>query len=404
MFKTLKISFKNWKLKQKLAKQKLYFNINDYNFKPVNVLFIDEIIPEFNKDSGSRRLKEIITLLLKNNIGVFLLADYKQYKYHSEYIALYKKMGVQVYEPSILNNKLVTKEHFIELVIPKINYAWLHRPKMFKKYSDFIMKENKSVKLIFDMCDFHYIRLLREYEQNNLKETKKAANNYLKLELENCNKADIILAISKTDKDLVLEHYNKENKFTVIGNIHQHSKKTNAFKTFNERKNLLFIGNFRHAPNVDSVLFLYNEVMPIIWQTHPEIKIDIVGSYPTEQILNLNSVNFKIIGFVNDVSQYFYNARVFFAPLRYGAGIKGKIGQSLEYSLPLVTTTIGAEGFNFGKHAESMIANEPKFLAQKIIEIYTNETLWNNISDYSKNILQPFSILATEETLKEVIV
>ncbi len=403
MYKTLKTNYRNWKLKNKLIKQNIQFNIENFDFKPVNVLFIDEIIPEFNKDSGSRRLKEIITLLLKNNIGVFLLADYKQYKYKSDYIKWYKEMGVQVYEPSVFEKKLVTKNQFVEWVAPRMNYAWLHRPKMFKKYADFIKQKNDAVKLIFDMCDFHYIRLLREWEKNNKPETKKAAQDYLKLELENCKKADLIFAISETDRNLVLEHYNQPEKFTVVSNIHQYFEKPNAFNPFEKRENILFIGNFRHRPNEDAVLFLHNKIMPMVWKTHPEIKVDIVGSYPTESVLKLNADNFKVLGFVDDVSTYFYNSRVFFAPLRYGAGIKGKIGQSLEYSLPIVTTDIGAEGFNFGNHAEAMIANDADTLSKKIIEMYTNKTLWNAVSDYSKNILQPFSIQETEATLKNLI-
>ncbi len=90
MLKKLKNQFKLFLLKKKLNKNKVFFNENDFKFSDKNVLIIDEIIPEFNKDSGSRRLTEIIKLLLKNKVSVFLVADLKQYKYKSDYIQKFK--------------------------------------------------------------------------------------------------------------------------------------------------------------------------------------------------------------------------------------------------------------------------------------------------------------------------
>lgn len=403
MYKALKLRYRNWKLKNKLVKENVLFSEDDLVFKPVNVLLIDEIIPEFNKDSGSRRLSEIIKLLLKNDIGVFLLADKKLYRYHSEYIKFYKDLGVIVYEPKIVNGKLLTKEGFIKLISPNLNYAWLHRPKVFKRFSNFIKSTNTKTQIIYDMCDFHYVRLLREYEQNNNEKTKIEAERNLVSEIESCKIADIIFAISDEDKAKVLEHYDDQNKIKVISNIHQPNEKLSSFKEFEKRSNILFIGNFRHKPNIDSVIYLKEEIMPIIWKSHPDLVVDIVGSYPTDEVKALHSDNFKILGFVDDVSDYFESSRLFFAPLRYGAGIKGKIGQSLEFNLPLVTTDVGAEGFNFGTYSEAMVANNAEDLAEKVITMYFDEDLWNSVSDYSKTILEPFSLKSIETTILETI-
>ncbi|WP_456438383.1 glycosyltransferase [Psychroserpens sp.] len=399
MYKTLKLRFRNWKLKKKLTKQNVLFFEEDLVFKPVNVLLIDEIIPEFNKDSGSRRLSEIIKLLLKNDVGVFLLADKKLYRYNSDYINFYKKLGVIVYEPKIYKGKLLTKEDFIKLISPQLNYAWLHRPKVFKRFSNFIKSSNSKTQVIYDMCDFHYVRLLREYEQNKNEETKIEAERNLISEIESCKAADIIFAITDEDKQKVLEHYDNKDKIKVISNVHQPNEKSSSFNEFSKRSNILFIGNFRHKPNIDAVIYLHEKIMPIIWKSHPEIIVDVVGSYPTDNVKTLHSDNFKIHGFVDDVSSYFNSSRIFFAPLRYGAGIKGKIGQSLEYNLPLVTTDVGAEGFDFGNYSEVLIANNAQELAEKVITLYFDQSLWNSVSDYSKTILEPFSLESIETTL-----
>ena len=404
LVKKIKEIYRNNLLKKKLLKNKVFFNIDSLSFSSKNVLIIDEIIPEFNKDSGSRRLTEIIKLLIKNNISVFLLADLKQYKYNSNYIQKFIDLGVNVYQPSIDSiGELVTKNEFIKRIAPKINIAWLHRPMVFSKYQSLIKKTNPSVKLVFDMVDFHYIRLLREFELNKDETLKTEAEKFLKIELENCKNADIVIAISTTDKELLKQHFNEDEKVVLISNIHQHLDKKASFKDFENRKNLLFVGSFRHDPNIDAVKYLKKDVMPLVWQKLPEIEVNIIGSYFTEEIKALASNKFNLLGFVDNLNSHLNSTKLFVAPLRFGAGIKGKIGQSLEHSLPLVTTDVGAEGFDFGNQYNIMITNTAEDSAKKIIDLYTNKTLWNTASNSCATILKPFSLATTEAQILQII-
>ena len=404
MLKKLKNQFKLFLLKKELKKNKVFFNENDFKFSDKNVLIIDEIIPEFNKDSGSRRLTEIIKLLLKNKVSVFLVADLKQYKYKSDYIQKFKDLGVNVYQPSIdSKGDLVTIEGFIKQMAPKMDVAWLHRPLIFDKYQALVKKANPKVKLVFDMVDFHYIRLLREYELNKDEALKAEAEKFLKIELQNCKNADVVIAISTTDKVLLKQHFNTDEKVVLISNIHQYIDKSEDFNSFENRKDLLFVGSFRHDPNTDAVKYLKQNVMPIVWQTLPEVTVNIIGSYITDDIKDLASSNFKLLGFVDDLNVVINNSKLFVAPLRFGAGIKGKIGQSLEHSLPLVTTDVGAEGFDFGNQKQIMIANNTEAIAQKVINLYTNKVLWDEASNSCKTILEPFSLKVTENQLLQII-
>ncbi|MEP7094380.1 MAG: glycosyltransferase family 4 protein, partial [Flavobacterium sp.] len=228
------------------------------------------------------------------------------------------------------------------------------------------------------------------------------ADKYLKLELDNCKKADKIIVISDLDKDALKEHYVDDSKIISIGNVHQYLKNDTPVN-FENRKNLLFIGGFDHKPNVDCVNYLHEEIMPLVWKTHTETAIVIIGSNPPDSILKLNSEKFKILGYVNDVSSYFLNARIFVAPLRYGAGIKGKIGQSLEYGLPLVTTNIGAEGFDFGQNKSYTIGNTSKEIVDNIIAIYENETLWKKLSADAEKVIEPFSVSTIESKILNLL-
>lgn len=405
MYNNIKTAIKLFLLKRKLKDKKKYFNVDDIIFKEKNVLIIDSITPEFDKDSGSRRLHQLILLMLKNDIGVFLLADLKEYKYKSEYIQSIKNMGVYVYEPSIhiKNGNLLTKKEFIKIISPKMLYAWLHRPATFKKYFKNVRQANEKIKIIYDMVDFHYVRLLREWQQNPLEKLKTEAQTYLEIELDNCKNADVVIAISDSDKSLLEEQYKNIDKVFIISNIHQYIKKNQDFTNFSNRSDLLFVGSFRHQPNIDAIFYLKNEIMPLIWKQNPNIKVNVVGSYVTNEILKFNSSNFKIIGFVEDIAPYFESSRLFVAPLRFGAGIKGKIGQSLEYSLPMVTTAVGAEGFDFGDQAEKMIADSKESIAIKILNLYESESLWDDASNSCESILEPFSLNKTEKSLLDII-
>lgn len=398
MYNTVKIFFKHRLLQQKLAKQNLIIDFSLKERDKKHVLIVDDKVPEFDKDSGSRRLTEIIKILIKNGYKVSLLANVKEYKFNTAYVGYFRDLGVNVYQPAISpNGKLVTKKMFLQTIVNDLSYVWLHRPGIFTKYHTLIKAINPNVPVVFDMVDFHYLRMKREAELTNDPAKFKIAREHLNEELNNCILADKVIVISEMDKEALLEFYDKKDKMVVIGNIHDHISKDVDFKTFKERKDLLFIGGFAHAPNEDAVLFLHDSVMPLVWEKHPDIKVNIVGSNPTHAVLNLNSEKFKIVGYVEDASVYFNSSRLFVALLRYGAGIKGKIGQSLEYSLPLVTTAVGAEGFDFYDFSDEMVAETPAALADRIVYLYENELLWNAISDAAAGFIAPYSLNTVEK-------
>lgn len=403
MFKTIKLYFRLKFLAKKLRKENKQCDFIGNLKYDSNVIIVDTKVPEFDKDSGSRRLTEIIKLLIANKIGVFLLADFKEYRFATNYVQYFKDLGVVVYEPSVNNSgKLITKNDFLKQVLPFANFAWLHRPEIFEKYYPIVKKNKPDLKIFFDMVDFHYLRFKRESELTANPDIMKNADKYLKLELDNCQKADKIIVISDVEKEALKGFYKEESKIVSIGNIHQYIENKNPV-SFEDRKDLLFIGGFDHKPNVDAVHYLSNEIMPLLWKSEPAISISIIGSNPPESILKLNSDKFKIVGFAKEVSPYFLNSRIFLAPLRYGAGIKGKIGQSLEFGLPLVTTSIGAEGFDFKENRNIIVGNTSQEIVENILLLYKNKEVWEKISSDSKKVIEPFSINTIENKILSLV-
>ena len=400
MYKQLRIKFKNKLLENQLKRKRKYFDFSSIERSKNLIFIVDSILPEFDKDSGSRRLYNIIKLIVKQGYEVVLMSNKKAYKYDATYAPHYRDLGVIVYEPALdQDSKLIDNIGFVKIVSQYTKYAWLHRPDIFKKYNRFF--DRKSTKLIFDMVDFHYLRLDREWQRYKNLKAKAMADQFLEMELDNCSKADCIVAISEADKKELHHHFKAKEKISVLSNIHQF--KYHKGLPPNQRKDLLFVGGFDHTPNRDAVAYLYKEIMPALWTIYPNLSITIVGSNPTSEVLALNDSRFSVLGYVEDLEPLFESARLFVAPLRYGAGVKGKIGQSLEYGLPVVTTSIGAEGFDFSSIKNVTLTDDTQQFVDFVSALISDDELWTTVHQASEQILNPFSITTTEKNLLKIL-
>src|SRR5690606_28744823 len=156
-------------------------------------------------------------------------------------------------------------------------------------------------------------------------------------------------------------------------------------------KGLLFVGAYDHPPNIDAVQWLVREIMPEVWRELPELTLTLLGSKPTPEVFQLASDRVFVPGYVADVSDYFQTHRLFVAPLRFGAGMKGKIGQSLAYRLPVITSSIGAEGMDLADGKNVLIANTKEEYVTRILALYRDGNLWNTLSSNSHQAIEQYS-------------
>ena len=184
-------------------------------------------------------------------------------------------------------------------------------------------------------------------------------------------------------------------KIITISNIHYPKIEIENTSGFEERKDIIFIGS-SHTPNIDALYFLYNDIMPIVWQSLPGLKVNVIGNVK-DRINDIDHPDFIFLGFVPDVEKLFTTNKLMVAPLRYGAGVKGKIGQAFEYHLPVVTTSAGAEGMQLTDGENALINDDKTGFANSIIELYSNKKLWLQLQANSEKSLEPFS----KEKLKE---
>jgi len=358
-----------------------------------SILFIDSTLPFHDKDSGSKRASALIKILSSNYHVVFLPADGKKVE---PYFTELAGQGIEVLY-RFPNLKKMMDE--LENILPLIDYMWVSRPDLNQRFKG-IKERFPRIKWIYDTLDLHYLRFQRALEFDKEDKALSAKVDYYKgLELKLAKSADITIAITR-DEEIELKKNGVES-ISVVPNIHRlEPVQGNAFE---DRDGLLFIGSYEHQPNVDAVVWLVEEIMPIVWAQMPEIKVTLLGSNPKDKVLSLVSEKVIVPGYIHDVSPYFISSRIFVAPLRYGAGMKGKIGQALEYKLPIITTDIGAEGMSLVDGRHVLIASETYTFAQSIINLYKDKLLWTKLSESSYEPLMEFTPEVVGETIKKEI-
>ncbi len=358
-----------------------------------NVLIIDHYVPEYDKDSGSVRMTELIKVM--KDLG-YRITLWPQNLYESQpYTTYFQSLGVQVIYGHVDFVEYSKKfGDYYDLVI-------LSRPSVAPNFIDHVNSYYRRAKVIYDTVDLSFLRIRRLSEIDNNPDFMFESEQWKKLELGLMQRTDATLVVSEAEKKIL----NKESPFTkveIVSNIHNLKPLPNLDLT--KRSGLLFIGGFNHLPNVDAMIWFCEKIFPLVLKKYPQLKLSIVGSNPPQSIINLSSKNIKVLGYVENVDPLFNKSRVFIAPLRYGAGVKGKIGQASEYGLPVVSTTIGIEGMHMNNLTDCLIGDSEKTFANSIIKLVDNDILWRKLSKNSRdNISKHFSPENAKKSLESLI-
>lgn len=359
------------------------------------ILVIDSYVPLYDRESGCVRLLNILKLLLNLGYSVIFFPDngYPEQPYTS----VLQQLGIEVIYGTAQRYNL--EEKLIKY-LPLIDGVWLCRPELCDKYMDLIRLKTK-VPIIYDTIDLHFLRLKRQkdYLDPSYQNTSWSWETYQKLELNYANQAEATVVVTEDEKQ-VLSSLGVKNVW-VIPNIHEEIYLSEKV-AFDQRSGLVFIGSYNHPPNIDAVKWLCLEIMPLVWASRPDITVNLLGSNLKDEVKELASDQVVVTGYVPEVEPYFQKSRIFVAPLRFGAGMKGKIGQSLSLGLPTITTRIGAEGMGLIDHQDVLIADTAEEFAQAVIELYDNMELWQKLADNSLETIkryQPATVQTNLQTL-----
>jgi GT2 family glycosyltransferase len=358
------------------------------------VLVVDHHVPEYDKDSGSLRMYRLLRILSGLGHKVIFWPD--DTVYDERYTVALQKLGVEVlYGRMDFYDYLRRYGAYIDII-------FLSRPNVAIKYI-YDAKKYSDAEIFYDTVDLHHLREQRNAALNEGTEKenriKKTAKQWKDFELFLAGQSDHVLVVSQHEKE-VLEKEGFKGKVSVISNVH---RRESCETGFSQRSGLMFIGGFVHPPNEDGMVWFVEKIFPIIKSELPDMHLTIVGSNPTQKVKALVSADVTVTGYVKDVRPYFEKSRIFVGPLRYGAGVKGKIGQSMSYGLPVITTHIGAEGMGLTNNENVLIADSEEEFAGKTIAVYNDPILWRKLSDNSRAFIEKnFSFEVMESRLNRL--
>ncbi len=347
-----------------------------------NILVIDAFLPFFDRASGSLRLFNILKILKEMKFHItFIARNGYMEKY---YRPILENMGIEVYAWDPLAMKAAGYIIDSKKNIPyesllkerKYEYALIEFWHIAEYYLPIIRKYSLETKIIIDTVDIHFVREIREAELKKDGVLKNRAQLNKKREIAIYRNADRLWVVTENDKKAIKDYVGKI-PIDIIANIHSSNGEE---KKYEDTSDLLFVGNFNHPPNYDAIQYFCQGIYPLIQKKLPEVKLYIVGNNPPPDVLSLSSDKIIVTGYVKDLSPYLKRARVSVNPLRYGAGMKGKIGEALSWGLPVVTTSIGAEGMGLSEGVDALIADSAEEFAKKVILLYGDKELWEKLS------------------------
>ena len=382
------------KLKEQYEPQNI-FNARDRSRNKKRILVIDRYIPNFDKDAGGRCIYMYLKIFQNIGLVVTLLGDNLQ-KYEP-YTSILEQEGIEVlYGERYFSNL----NKWLEDNLKHFNFIFLQRPDITIKYIYLIKNNNYTGKIFYFAHDLNYIRLYREYKITGNKATLNQSKFWEDLENKIFSEADVGYVVGTYEEKIIKEKFINKSIYNIP--LYTYEKQiSNIEKNFSKRKNLIFVGGFYHSPNKDAILWFTREIYPYILKKYPDMILHIVGSNVPNEIKNLETKNIKVDGYLSDedLKSLYLKCRIAIAPLRFGAGVKGKIVEAAYYQIPLITTSIGIEGLN-NSFGTFLIEDNALKMAEVICSIYEDYIKLKKLSDLEKIFIEKYF---TPERAKEIL-
>ena len=340
------------------------------------ILVLDYATPVPSQDAGSYAAVEEIKLI--QSLGFKVTFVPQNLAHFGKYTTQLQKMGVEVLYAPFYNSM----ENILDRRLPEMDAVYITRYHVAEKYIERI-KQQEGIKVIFNNADLHFLRELR----GALKDGQEVLEGPLRTrehELGVCRKVDAILCYNTTEHAVITSHILESKKMHLTPWVLQNKEQGPAFQ---HREGIAFLGGFNHTPNGEAVEYLVHEIMPLLAIQRPEVKLYVYGSNMPARYKDMEADNINMLGFAESLDGVFHNHRVFVAPLLSGAGIKGKVLESMAYNLPTVLTDIAAEGTGLTHGISTLIAQEPQEWVDAIIKLYDDEQLWIKFSENSQTLV-----------------
>ena len=338
--------------------------------RPV-VLIVDHYVPQPDRDAGSRTMVAFIDALLAEGWVVKFWPD--NLAYDPDYTPFLQRKGVEVFYGEKYHDDGFRR--YVREQGDELDAVLLSRPHIALPYLDVLNELLPDTRVVYYGHDLHFRRIASEAQTFGRADLVEQARQVEAWEREIWCRSSLVLYPSEEEAVVVRMCEPSANASAIV---------PYAFDRFsggeqpNGREGLVFVAGFGHPPNVDAARWLASEIMPLVWARCPDLKLALVGSNPTVEVLALaNDGRIEVTGYVSDeeLQRRYASARVSVVPLRYGAGIKSKVVEALQQGVPLVTTSVGAQGLP-GLDQAVMVADEPEALACAIVRLVSDDAAW----------------------------
>lgn len=337
-------------------------------------LIIGKVWPEPNSSAAGSRMLQIIQVLKNQNWEVCFASAASD----SAFMCDLNSLGVKKHKILLNDSSFDT---FIKEVSPDL--VLFDRFTTEEQFGWRVSENSPNAIRVLDTEDLHCLRAARQLAVKEKRTfiNEDLSNAIAKREIAAIYRCDLSLIISEFEMNLLITYFKVDPNLLLHIPFMLEPLKEEAIQkwpAFNLRKNFISIGNFLHEPNWDAVQYLKKDIWPLIRKHLPKVEVHVYGAYPSHKVFELNNPKegFLIKGRAESVSEVMMQSKVCLAPLRFGAGLKGKLIDSMIYGTPNVTTTIGEESMHGSLAWNGIVANTPEDFAKAAVELYSNQELW----------------------------
>lgn len=373
------------------------------------VLIIGKVWPEPDSSAAGSRMVQLIHLFKSQDWEVIFTSAAGK----SEFTVNLGELGVKEADIRLNDSSF---DIFIKELNPEI--VLFDRFMTEEQFGWRVAENCPNALRILDTEDLHCLRIGRHQA---LKSGRAFSNSDLisehsKREIASIYRCDLSLIISSKEMEILTSFFRVDDALLIhlpfmLEQIRK--EKTEQWLPFEKRNHFISIGNFLHEPNWDAVLFLKNEIWSKIRDQLPNTELHVYGAYPSEKVFQLQNKKegFIVKGRAENVEEVMGRSRVCLAPLRFGAGLKGKLIDAMQYGTPSVVSDIGSEGMTKGFEWPGVIQNEPSAFAKSAVELYQNKELWTAAqsvgqsiinTEYSKNDIGQPLVFKINELIKNL--
>lgn len=359
------------------------------------VLILDEAVPQPDRDSGSLRQYNLIRLLIEGGAHVVFVPTARAHG--GRHTLALQALGVEVWHAPQLDGLaawlrqhgerfhavLMVRHHVADTALPLLRR---HAP---------------GARTVFDTVDLHYLRERRGAEVAGDAAGLRAAERTRTRELSVMARSDVTVLVSSAEREL-LRADAPDVQVELLSNLHEVAAISPGWSA---RRDLVFVGGFGHPPNADAMQWFIGEVFPRIRARLPAVRFHCIGADVPDALRALAAAQpgVEIHGHVPDLAPFMDGCRVAVAPLRFGAGVKGKVNLSMAHGQPVVATACAVEGMHLRDGQDVLVADTAEDFAAAVVRLHEDEALWSQLSANGlRNVAEHFSLDAARDTVRRV--